>query len=267
MADRALTREESLHWREQGYLLLPGALAGREVEELLAAVDGLLEVEEGGLRPQGGVQAGKLDRAVERTAAFDPLLDHPAVFGAVVAFLGPYLQILGSEVFVRRPGPGAEPLLAWHTDGGPALAGFATLPASPVLQLKVQFFLTDTSEPDGGNFLFVPGSHRRKFPESPPTSPRGAVQLLARLGDALIFPWSLWHAVAPNRGGQVRKSVTLRYGPLWARPYDYERLPAAVLERLSPRRRRLFGDLGPASRPWEYYYPDPAEQRRRMAAP
>ena len=111
----------------------------------------------------------------------------------------------------------------------------------------------------GRNFLFVPGSHRRKFPPKAPTSPRGAVQLLTRPGDALLFPWSLWHAVAPNRSGRVRKSVTLRYGPLWARPYDHERLPAEVLERLSPRRRRLFGDLGPESRPWECYYPDPSQ--------
>jgi len=261
VADRKPTPDERLHWQKQGYLLLPGALAAREVAEILGAVDGLLAEEEAAaLRPQGGTgQAGKLDRAVERTAALDGLLDHPAVFGKIVAFLGPYLQVLGSEIFVRRPGPGTEPLLAWHTDGGPALAGFSTVPEGPVLQLKAQFFLTDTAEPDGGNFLFVPGSHRRRFPQKSPTSPRGAVQLLARPGDVLLFPWSLWHAVAPNRSGRVRKSVTLRYGPLWARPYDYERLPAAVLERLSPRRRRLFGDLGPERQPWEHYYPDPAE--------
>jgi len=31
---------------------------------------------------------------------------------------------------------------------------------------------------------------------------------------------------------------------MWSRPYDYQICPPSVLDRLSPRRRRLLGDMG-----------------------
>ncbi|MFE5097052.1 hypothetical protein ACFRCI_43835 [Streptomyces sp. NPDC056638] len=38
------------------------------------------------------------------------------------------------------------------------------------------------------------------------------------------FPWSPWHGVAPNRSGNVRKPVILRFGQLWIRPNDHDRM-------------------------------------------
>ena len=89
-----------------------------------------------------------------------------------------------------------------------------------------------------------------------------------------IFPNTLWHGVAPSfaldeEGQGVRRSVTLRYGQMWSRPYllrpifllilspfrstdfiwrsryDYQVCPPDVLQRMTPRRRRLMGDMGP----------------------
>ena len=31
---------------------------------------------------------------------------------------------------------------------------------------------------------------------------------------------------------------------MWCRPYDYEKCPEEVLSRMTPRRRRLMGDMG-----------------------
>lgn len=255
-------------------MLLEQVLSPGEVARVLAAVDAVLAEsgrEGGGVfsqqsgAPGEAARAFKVAQAIARTEALDPLTDHPGVFPWLLDFLGPYLQILGTEIFVRRPGPGEEPLVEWHTDGGPALGRLLASPGAPVLQMKVQFFLTDLAEPDSGNFMLVPGSHRRPFPEGGAAAvPPGAVQVRAKAGDVLLFPWSLWHAVAPNRSGRVRKSVTFRYGPLWSRPYDYERLPPAVLARMTPRRRRLFGDLGEGAHPSTYFYPDPEEQLRLM---
>jgi ectoine hydroxylase-related dioxygenase (phytanoyl-CoA dioxygenase family) len=115
--------------------------------------------------------------------------------------------------------------------------------------------------------MLVPGSHRVPFPTSGfaiERAPAGVVQLLSKAGDAVIFPWSLWHAVAPHRGDRARKSVALRYGQLWCRPYDYERLSPETLNRMTPRRRRLFGDLGLTAQPFNYYYLDEAEHLRLL---
>ena len=63
------------------------------------------------------------------------------------------------------------------------------------------------------------------------------------------------HSVAPSLGDSVRRSVTFRYGQMWCRPFDYEQAPQEVLARLSPRRRRLLGEMGPDYRAIDYYKP------------
>ena len=106
--------------------------------------------------------------------------------------------------------------------------------------------------------MLVPGSHQEPFPSvslEKEAFPEEAVQVLAEAGDAVIFPWAQWHAVGPNKTDRIRKSVTFRYGQMWCRPYDYERLPLHVLARITPRRRRLFGDMGENYHPTDYYKP------------
>lgn len=248
------------HWNTNGYLVVPNVLDRGEVDRLLRAIDDVLARRVADHTITQGNGAWKIDQAVAQTDSLDPLIDHPRVLPLLLELLGPFLQILGTEIFVREAGD--EPLVPWHTDGGATLARFLPVPGAPVLQMKAQFFLTDVSEDDSGNFMLVPGSHRVPFVDA--TSPN-AVQLRVRAGDLLLFPWSLWHAVAPNRSGRVRKSITFRYGQLWSRPYDYERLPAPVLARLTPRRRRLFGDLGADVHPSGYFYVDEEEQLRILA--
>jgi ectoine hydroxylase len=270
-SESGLGADARRRWNEDGYLLLRGVLEPGAVATLLAAVDAVLarrdvpSVTQSDTRDAEGA-AYKIAQAVVATDAIDPLVDHPAVMPALLALVGPFLQVLGTEIFVRRPGPGPEPLVGWHADAGSALQRLLPNDADPVLQLKAQFFLTDCAQPDSGNFALVPGSHRLFFPGGGDAfeAPANAMQLCVQAGDVLLFPWSLWHAVAPNLRGTVRKSVTIRYGPLWARPYDYDRLPADVMRRLTPRRRRLFGDLGVDAQPWSYYYTNPHEQTRLM---
>jgi ectoine hydroxylase-related dioxygenase (phytanoyl-CoA dioxygenase family) len=269
-----VTDKQLRHWEKRGYLLLQQVLSVTEAGKLLSAVDAVLESANEAQMflqqksvPGKKIRAFKIAQAITQTEALDSLTDHPHIFPWLLKLIGPYLQILGTDILVRQPGPGAKALVDWHTDGGPSLSGFLPGGGNPILQLKVQFFLTDLTEPDTGNFMLVPGSHRAAFPEEELSSvspPPGAIQIKARAGDAILFPWSLWHAVAPNRSRQARKSVAFRYGPMWSRPYDYEHLPSAILARMTPRRRRLFGDLGEATHPVSYFYPDPREQLQLM---
>ncbi|HEY0139416.1 MAG TPA: phytanoyl-CoA dioxygenase family protein [Thermoanaerobaculia bacterium] len=250
------------HWNDRGYLVVPAVLGAGEVQQLLVAIEEVLARRSSDHIVTQGNGAWKIAQAVAQTEGLDPLIDHPRVLPLLIELLGPFLQILGTEIFVREAGNGDEPLVPWHTDGGATLARFFPVSGTPVLQMKAQFFLTDLCDDDSGNFMLVPGSHRLPFVGE---SVRDAVQLRARAGDLLLFPWSLWHAVAPNRSGRVRKSITFRYGQLWSRPYDYERLPPGVLARMTRRQRRLFGDLGADVPPSSYFYVDEAEQTRILA--
>ncbi|MET7685086.1 phytanoyl-CoA dioxygenase family protein [Streptomyces sp. NPDC005423] len=198
-------------------------------------------------------------------------LDHPGLIGPLASVLGMSVQVLGTEIFIR--GLHEEPLESWHTDGGEYLQRVRLSGASSDLQVKAQVFLSDTSEDDSGNFLMIPGSHHRMPRKTVPNCyieelngpfergelPSDAVTVRAAPGDVLLFPYSLWHAVARNTR-QPRQTFIFRYGQLWHRPHDYLQQPPEVLARMSPRLRRMFGDFGDDPHPTDFYKP-PAQQR------
>jgi hypothetical protein len=69
------------------------------------------------------------------------------------------------------------------------------------------------------------------------------------------FPWSPWHGVAPNRSGNVRKPVILRFGQLWIRPNDHDRMAEHTVARMTRRQRRLCGHFSRQPDPMDWYFP------------
>jgi len=253
---RRLTDEMKRDWTEEGYLHLKGALSSDQVATYLAATDEVIAQYREANPEVREQDAFNIIQTVERSPNFDSLTDHPSTFGVILDLMGPYLQIMGTVIYVRYAG--RDMPFEWHTDGGAALRYFRVEPGSRPLNFKIQYFLTDIDAENRANFCFVPGSHRRDFPEGGFAKgewPEGGVQLRAKAGDAVIFSYGLWHGVAPNESEDVRRSVTFRYGQLWSRPWDYEKAPAEVLARMTPRQRRLMGDIGPVSAPGAYYAP------------
>ena len=254
---RRLTDDIRRNWVEKGYIHLKGALTRDQVAGYLAATDEVVAKYRETHSEACEQDAFNIIQTVERSPDFDSLIDHPNTFGVIVDLMGPYLQIMGTVIYVRYPS-GDMPF-DWHTDGGASLREFRVAPDSRPLNFKIQYFLTDIPADNRANFCFVPGSHRRDFPEGGFAKgewPEGGVQLVAEAGDAVIFTYGLWHGVAPNEGEGVRRSVTFRYGQLWSRPWDYEKAPPEVLARMTPRQRRLMGDIGPNSAPGAYYAPE-----------
>jgi hypothetical protein len=264
-------------WEDDGFLVIPGALSAAEVAGYLDGIEDAFAAGGAAQRSHASYvddlpHTRRLRNAVSATGLLDDLLDHLSVFGILLDLIGDHLQVTGSEIFVR--GQGTGPLIPFHTVGGAALQRLALAPGSHAVHLKVQFFLTDVSQPDSANFMCLPGSHRR-MPTAQTYSghideansyfrcgrlPPGTRQILACPGDALIFPWNLWHGVAPNIHGKSRSTVIIRYGLLWARPQDYVRIDPAVLGRLTARRRRLLGDL---QHPADFYRPQDQPQWMR----
>ncbi len=256
-----LTDEEQRQWHEDGYLHIRGAIPGDQVSSLADALSGLQEKFAEGLADKafwcdvfdaGNNQDLSIARGIKWVPQIARLFDHPGAFGKILGTMGPYIQVLGSELFFRYPS--AKPLVDFHTDIGPSLRNAAPA-GNRQIQIKAQFFLTDTLEHDHGNFTVVPGSHRMDFPgkiryrdvDKP-------VQILAGAGDVVLFPLSLGHGVAPNEGGGMRVSVIVRYGQLFCRPVDFWTTPdAGILDQFTPRQRRLLGDLGSHSQPADFY--------------
>ncbi len=256
MVLKGLTKSMRGRWNEDGYLLIRRALSPADIDAYLAAADLVIDAYAKADPSRYGDGAYTITQALERTSGLDGLMDHPGIFGVILGLMGPYLQIMGSQIYVRHPSK--QRLMEWHTDAGPSLAQTRVEPDSLPLNFKVQIFLTDISEPNHANFCVVPGSHRRTFPEDgfrTDEEPPGMVQLCVEAGDVAFFPHNLWHAVSPNLGRTTRRSVTFRYGQMWSRPYDYEKAPAEMLARMTARRRRLMGDLGEGYTPTDYFKP------------
>jgi len=264
-----LTADQQRAWDVNGYIQLEGVLSADEVAFFCARLDEIRPMP--GWEPMGkpiGHYAwmdrtpsqdseGFMDRRdlLPYHDAFIELIDRRDVFDLVVDLMGPYLAFSMSQAIVR-PSTDAFPGYT-HTDGGEGLRRIRVTESSRPLAMKVLYLLTDTIEPASSNLTVFPGSHMRRYPEvdEPPVTPQspGAVPLMGRAGDCVLFSHSLWHGPGPNTSGRARKTLLYNYCQLFMRPYDYETV-SRVKDRCSSRQRRLLGDLGYDFRPGSYTY-------------
>src|SRR6185436_9274995 len=120
------------------------------------------------------------------------------------------LQLNTSHVMIRPPQPPGTPetfkAIDWHRDGCPEVS--AVHDTYPWIYTKIGYFLSDLSKPGRGNLRVVPGSHKRAEPprrSEGRIDPDGALELLTRPGDAVLFQQRTWHAVGPNLSSFTRK--------------------------------------------------------------
>lgn len=246
-------------YAQNGYWLIRNALDPAEVEHYASQISEVRDDAEARGVPAAQLLEGdhsvRVRNLLGHRSSLASLVDHPGFFPILLDLMGPYLRLVGSEGFLRSPTE--RPMVNFHTDGGPSMQMTRIDHAARALQTKVQVFLSDVDEPDNGNFMFIPGSHERLpskteygcfIPEANAgidqgALPEGAVQLEAKAGDAVVFPYSLWHAVAPNRHGRTRRSIILRYGQMWHRPFDFRLVDPAGYGDLTERQRRILGDI------------------------
>jgi hypothetical protein len=258
-----ITPAEERAFRKDGYLVLRAVLSASKVASLLAEVQRVVaEANRLGtlVREDHYVfheNSYRIVRILRLTSAFDELIDHRGYFGKLVSLIGPHIQVMGTEIFVR--GEAHDPITNFHTDLGQGLQQILPDDENAFLQIKAQIFLTDVSDPDSANFVLVPGSHRNRVTdtnelcmvnevnrevESGKRLPDRAVQVLAKAGDVLLFPHTLWHAVAPNRSGRTRYSIVFRYGQLALRPHErFDPVLTDNSRSLTARQRRLLCDF------------------------
>ena len=254
-----LSPQQRADFDRDGFLILRGVLTPSEVAHFTTIVD-RLDAEwrqQQELTPEATVE---IRNAIARPGgvALLPLLDWPRTFPLMAEILGWNIQLTTSHVFVRTPNPDeAETFKAigWHCDG-PSPEKFPVINGMhPLLYAKIGYFLTDLSEPDKGNLRVVPGSHRSAAPPSrdPATGePVGAIQVLTRPGDAVLFEQRTWHAVGPNYSNEARKNIYIGYCYRWMKAIDFLVQPPELLAKATPIQRQLLGD---ATDDLSYYLP------------
>lgn len=244
---RPMTGDQRAAFEQDGFLVVPGALDGDEVERHRAAVDAL-----GPERPMHRLGA------VAACPAIVPLVGHPAVLGLVCSLLGWNVHVHHSHLDVHPPVPDRPQRYVWHQDGGAQNRDLETDPR-PRLSVKVAWWLSDLSGPGRGNLKVIPGSHRRNTLSRPPDpdvpwpAPAGAVDVLAGPGDALVFDRRLWHARSDNHSSSTRVAAFLAYTYRWIVGRD----PVPVDDpSFTPIQRQLLGLDRPAGDDAWAYHPE-----------
>ena len=179
---------------QDGYVVIPSALDGSWVNELLHAFD---QAED-----ESGTQHVEIGTFTKDREAWDALSHHPLIDDAARYVLGHPSYALDIHGRNPLPGFGQQGL---HSDWKPRSL------SSPFVVVTVIFML-DAFTANNGATRVVPGTHRVTAP-----IPRSYAQPLAHhpeevvvtgsSGSALILNGHLWHSGTRNLSGGQRRAV------------------------------------------------------------
>jgi ectoine hydroxylase-related dioxygenase (phytanoyl-CoA dioxygenase family) len=212
--------DDAAFFREHGYLLCKGVFADAEVEELRGAVEGVRARAAGTDADRNhawaAAQAGEGEEQVVlkgfhdlpyHDAVFLRALAHPRLVEALVAAIGPNVQLHHTKMLVKPPEQGAP--FPMHQD-------HPYFPHERHTLVAASIHLDDTDE-ENGCLRVVPGSHRQG-----PLEPTGASHTLevrleegtplpAAAGDVVFFNYLTVHGSGVNASSRTRRNVLFQY--------------------------------------------------------
>lgn len=245
-----LTEKERFLFDVTGYLVIPNALTPAEVEACLAAA-------QRAHAPHPPHEWRQLGALYEQEPAVEPLIDHPSIFPKVRALLGDYFILQSSWCTMSPPGfPGG----GFHQDGSGVYQFRKLATPTPLLQLRVGYFLTDQSDPDMGNMVMIPGSHNaaEALPPGMTLAELSIAQVICgQPGTALLFHQGVWHCGTKNERDYPRFIQHMVYAPPWLIPSDRNGNDPDFLARTTPLRRALLGEWKRPEEPFGIGYPRP----------
>jgi hypothetical protein len=218
-ATAAKAPPESAQLERDGFAVLRGVLE----PEVCARLEREIEAAFDALPPE----RGRPDRAefryemLNRSAACQEAVAHPAVLGAIEPLLGEDCHVIANTAWRNPPSFGGGP---WHCDAGPHVPRPEGVPWDeripyPVFAIGAHLYLRDCPLACGPTAV-IPGSHRsgRLPPFDRLNDPalayegRGAVALEARAGDVTLFVSDAWHRGLPALpGGAGRLFLQAHY--------------------------------------------------------
>lgn len=247
-----LTDRERFMFESTGYLVIPGALSPEEVEACLAASHRAHD-------PLGTGEWRQIGHLHETEPAIEALLDHPSMLPKVRALLGDYFIVQSTWCTLQ---PANTKAGGYHQDGSGVYEFRRLAVPTPLVQLRIGYYLTDQSQPGMGNMVMIPGSHTTQM-----TLPKGIVPdeddlpihevICGEPGTALLFHQGVYHRTGENCMNFDRFTMHIVYAPPWLIPSDRSQNDPAFMERTTPLRRALLGDWKRPEEPFGVGYPRP----------
>ena len=269
----ALPEPYRLSLEEKGFFVVEDALSADACAVMAAEFDRLhaLEGNQGGHEVHIEPNAARISNIFNKSAAFDPCLELPALLQACHELLGEF-KVHGANLREPLPNGGHQNL---HTDVPKKFADDWW-----VCNAIVAF---DDITPDNGPPRVIPGSHhwqplnvahvnihdweptpltpeeQARVPEDLAAPYPGEVHVSCPKGSLIVINSSLWHGGTLNTSGARRRVLHLTYTrrDLPQQLVQREHLTEALYERLSPAHRYLL-DIEPLP---ETALHDPSRQR------
>lgn len=249
----------------RGYIILENAVEPALIDDLNAAFDRIPPLERGQWwgnaqrRDYTSDTGFELHNCVEAGAPFERLIDHPGWINYVRHYCGEedsYVQGLFIDeciASIRRSG-GHHPV---HSGGYRGALRGRYMHEHGVFrcgQCNIILAVSDVGRGDGPTMV-IPGSHKSNFshPNMGDYSRgdrmdhlEGAVPVHLKKGDAVLFVDGLMHGGSSRTNPEGERRVTIyRYGVSWAATrfgYEYSQ---ALLDRLTPERRKILQPIPP----------------------
>lgn len=243
-----MTEMERFLFDTAGYLVIPDALTP---EETVACLETAKRVH----APYPQNEWRQLGATYEQEPAFESLIDHPSILPKVRALFGDCFLLQSSWCTVVPPGFEGG---GYHQDGSSVYEFRRLATPTPLVQLRIGFFLTDQTQPSMGNMVMIPGSHNSSVP-----LPRGAEEvpiqevICGTPGTALMFHQGVYHSGTKNARDFHRYIMHVVFAPPWLIPSDRRRNDPAFLERTTPLRRALVGEWKHPEEPFGMGYVKP----------
>ena len=223
-----LSRQQKTFFREQGYIVIPGALSQKMVDEALRSINHSLGSEGMSKDDLPRLYAQSFCNEVQEARAITDLFNHSPVYAIAESLLGEgNVEKTGAgQIALRFPmDPTSDPgPLDGHLDGlGSGLNGSAIGNYSRGFTGLVVCLLSQLSADYSGNFTVWPRTHtlfedyfkehghevlengmpRLEYPEEP-------IMLQGQPGDVVITHHQLVHNAAPNTSPHVRYAAIFR---------------------------------------------------------
>ena len=243
-----LTGDQELFYRENGYLMVPGALDAAELTELRRVTDALVargsRLTESDpvfdIAPGKEACEGRLRRIKDpqrQDPVYDATMRHPKIIGIVQRLIGKGVRLESAKLNIKPVGGGGP--IDWRQDWS----------ASPYTNddvLTVGIYLEDCSE-EQGPLMVIPKSHRGPVfnhhhkgiyvmavnPKDFESDYAAPVTLAGKAGSITIHHVRTLHASAGNRMGKPRRLLLYSYTAIDACPLtlqpDWEEFNARII--------------------------------------
>lgn len=221
---------------QQGFLIVPGLLDRKWLEQLRAAFERLLEEHEktNGNHARQATGTRHVDGLGYQGELFERVYTHPKLLAAVRHILGDEFRFGGIHGRDPLPGFGQQGL---HADAAPRT------PHEP-FQVVTSLWALDDFTSQNGPTRLVPGTHLEwalppKDLRQPGSNHPKQILVTAPAGSAIIFNGHLWHSGTHNHSKGHRRALQCIYlAPTFP---NFSAIPTEIPENLSAAARFVMG--------------------------